>query len=64
MNEILIAIGIFLAGTGLGAGLVCLGMVLGFRMSCAIRQSNNGEEPTLSKTEGEPAEFDLLEKDE
>ena len=64
MNETLIGVGIFLAGTVLGAILVITGIVLGFRVSCAIRQSNNGEEPTLNKSEGLPAEIALLEKEE
>jgi hypothetical protein len=63
MNDIIISVVIMIIGILIGAGLVLQGFRTGFRFSCAIRQANNGEEPTLNKQSSDAAEFELLEKE-
>jgi hypothetical protein len=57
----------FVAGTVTGAVLTYIGFKLGFRASFEIRQSKDYPEDEgkgLFKKPQEPAEFDILKKDE
>ena len=53
----------FVAGVLVGVGITVLGFRLGFRASYEIRNKEEAEDKGLFKNRKEPAEFNLLDKE-
>lgn len=54
----------FVVGVLTGGGMITAGFVLGFRASYEIRNNSDSEGKGIIKHPKDPAEFDLLDKEE